>query len=110
MPGHLVGFLAGLVAPSFTHHLGSTGYWHISVAIVFFVYFPFTHMTHAFVKYFTYHSIRWEDEPNLPGSRLQARILKQESQVVSWSAPHIGADGRKTWVDIVGETGEEKKP
>ena len=27
------------------------------------VYFPSTHMTHMFSKFFTYHSVRWEDHP-----------------------------------------------
>jgi nitrate reductase gamma subunit len=104
----LTGFLAGLVTPTQSYDLSTVGYWHVSMVLLFFVYFPFTHMTHAFVKYFTYHSIRWEDTPNLPGGRLQAQINRLEGQVVTWAAPHINADGRKTWVDLVGETGEEK--
>ncbi|RJP73471.1 MAG: hypothetical protein C4524_14440 [Candidatus Zixiibacteriota bacterium] len=104
----LTGFLAGLAAPAGPFNLPMLGYWHVGLVLFFFVYFPFTHMTHAFVKYFTYHNVRWEDEPNLPGSRLQEKIVRLESQAPTWAAPHIGADGKKTWVDIVTKTGEEK--
>lgn len=107
--GILAGFFAGWMSASSLPALPVIGYWHLGFALFFLIYFPFTHMTHAFVKYFTYHDVRWEDQPNLPGGKLQPEILKLESQVVTWAAPHIGADGKKTWIDIVSETGEEKK-
>ncbi len=102
-------FFAGWMSASSLPALPAIGYWHLGFALFFLIYFPFTHMTHAFVKYFTYHDVRWEDQPNLPGGKLQPEILKLESQVVTWAAPHVGADGKKTWLDIVSETGEEKK-
>jgi hypothetical protein len=64
-------------------------------------------MTHFFVKYFTYHDVRWEDEKNLPGGRLEEKIKAVVSQPVSWSAEHIQADGKKTWLDLVGLSGNE---
>jgi hypothetical protein len=57
-------------------------------------------MTHFFAKYFTYHSVRWEDTPNLPETKLQKKIDKQLAYIVTWAAPHVSADGKKTWVDI----------
>ncbi len=84
------------------------GIVHIAVVLLFFVYLPFTHMTHFFTKYFTYHSVRWSDEPNLPGGKLEKSIVKNVTQPVTWAAPHIGADGKKTWVDLVSGTGEVK--
>jgi hypothetical protein len=66
-------------------------------------------MTHAFVKYFTYHDIRWEDTPNLPGGKLQPKIEKLENQPVTWAAEHIGADGRKNWGELATQSGEVKK-
>lgn len=80
-----------------------------TISLLFMIYLPFTHMTHFFTKYFTYHKIRWEDEPNLPGSKLQDKINSQLNQVVSWSAPHIGADGSKTWLVIATTNPWEKK-
>ncbi len=58
-------------------------------------------MTHFFTKFFTYHKVRWEDEPNLKGSKMQEKIAKQLQQPVEWAAPHIGADGKKNWIAIV---------
>jgi len=73
---------------------------HLIVGLLFTLYLPFTHMTHFFTKYFTYHQVRWNDEPNLPGSKLERQIEKQLGYPVSWSAPHIKGDGKKTWGDV----------
>ncbi len=71
------------------------------VSVLFFlVYLPFTHMTHFIAKYFTYHEIRWNDEPNKKGSKIEKEIDKVLQYPVSWSAPHIKGDGKKTWVDV----------
>lgn len=77
---------------------------HLTVALLFMLYLPFTHMTHFIAKYFTYHSVRWNDEPNLPGSKLEAAIQRQLKYPVSWSAPHLKADGKKSWADIATDT------
>jgi nitrate reductase gamma subunit len=70
-------------------------------------YIPLTHMSHFVGKYFAYHAIRWNDEPNLPGGEQEATIGGLLSQPVSWSAPHIQGDGKKTWGDVA--TKEMKK-
>ena len=74
---------------------------HVLIAVFFVLYLPFTHMTHFVLKYFTYHSIRWNDEPNIRGRKMEEKIAKVLKQPVTWSAKHIGADGKKNWVDIV---------
>jgi nitrate reductase gamma subunit len=66
-------------------------------------YIPLTHMSHFVGKFFAYHAIRWNDEPNLRGGHEEAAIQKLLAQPVSWAAPHIGADGKKTWVDVATE-------
>ena len=71
-------------------------------------YIPLTHMSHFVGKYFAYHSIRWNDEPNLPGSKQEEAIQKALSQRVSWSAPHIKGEGKKTWVDLATNIPEEE--
>lgn len=63
-------------------------------------YIPTTHMSHFIGKYFAYHSIRWKDDPNLPGGEQEKVIEELLSRPVSWSAPHIGADGKKSWLDV----------
>jgi nitrate reductase gamma subunit len=70
-------------------------------------YIPLTHMSHFFTKWFMYHDIRWSDEPNLPGGKIERKIVKALQYPVSWSAPHIRGDGKKTWVDVATSGVEE---
>jgi nitrate reductase gamma subunit len=70
---------------------------------VLVAYIPLTHMSHFFVKWFTWHKIRWDDEPNVRGGRIEKLINDALSRPVTWSAPHIHADGKKTWADIATE-------
>jgi hypothetical protein len=72
-------------------------------------YVPLTHMSHFVGKYFAYHSIRWNDEPNLPGSRQEKTIRRVLNQPVSWSGPHIQGDGKKTWLDLATHIPEEEE-
>ncbi|MEJ2109129.1 MAG: respiratory nitrate reductase subunit gamma [Acidobacteriota bacterium] len=71
------------------------------------IYIPLTHMSHFIGKYFAYHSIRWNDSPNMPGSKQERTINELLKQPISWAAPHIKADGRKTWVDVATDTSSE---
>ncbi len=79
------------------------GYIHIYLVLAFIAYLPFTHMTHVFAKYFTFHKVRWDDEANSAGSKMEAKVTKLLKQPVTWSAAHINADGKKNWIDISGE-------
>jgi nitrate reductase gamma subunit len=63
-------------------------------------YIPLTHMSHFVGKYFAYHSIRWNDKPNLPGGDEESTINDLLKQPVSWAAPHIKADGKKSWAEV----------
>ena len=74
-------------------------------------YVPLTHMSHFVGKYFAYHAIRWNDEPNLAGGPQEAKIQALLSQKVSWAADHIKGEGKKTWVDVALENpaAEEQK-
>lgn len=82
---------------------------HVLAAFLFLAYLPFTQMMHFVAKYFTYHEVRWDDEPVEPGSKLDRELKKLLSQPVTWAAPHVGADGKRNWVDIVADfpKGEE---
>lgn len=73
---------------------------------LFLAYLPWSHMTHFFAKYFTWHSVRWDDEPNVAGKTFAAEAGRLLMRPVHWSAPHIKGDGHKTWADIAGEGGE----
>ena len=67
---------------------------------LFLAYLPFSHMTHFFTKYFTWHSVRWDDAPNLNGE-FDARAGKLLVRPIGWSAPHIGGGDGRTWADVV---------
>lgn len=72
-------------------------------------YIPLTHMSHFIGKYFAYHAIRWNDEPNLPGGRQEKKIQEMLGKPVTWSAPHIRGDGARTWAEIATEDMEKEK-
>lgn len=72
---------------------------HLAVVALFLVYFPFTHMTHAYMKFFTWDRVRWNDAPG-PASDL-AKSLKSGS---GWIAPHISGGEKQTWAEIVSDT------
>ena len=73
----------------------------IVLASFFFAYMPFTRMMHYVAKYFTFHKIRWDDEPNLRGSKIEKKLQKLFNQPVSWSASHIQSG--KQWREIASE-------
>jgi hypothetical protein len=69
---------------------------------LFFVYMPFSQMRHGLAKYFTYHRVRWEDEPNVRGSRLEAHIARMLENRVTWAAGHIRQGD--TWGEAAART------
>jgi len=76
---------------------------HVGVTLLFLAYLPFTPMMHFVAKYFTYHEVRWNDEPMARGSRMERDVEKLLAQPVTWAGPHVHANGTKTWVDIATE-------
>jgi len=81
----------------------------VVLASLLLAYIPLTHMSHFFTKWFMYHDIRWSDEPNLPGSKIERQIGEVLKYPVSWSASHIRGDGKKTWGDVATSGVEENK-
>jgi nitrate reductase gamma subunit len=63
-------------------------------------YVPLTHMSHFIGKYFAYHAIRWNDEPNLAGGDQEPVIQGLLNRPISWAASHIDGDGKKSWADV----------
>jgi nitrate reductase gamma subunit len=64
------------------------------------IYIPMTHMAHYVAKYFTYHSVRWDDLPAARAAELQKKFAEYLTYRPHWSAPHIAANGSKTWAEI----------
>lgn len=83
----------------------------VALAAALIMYIPLTHMSHFIAKYFTYHAIRWDDMPNLNQQSLTSKIAEYLTYRPTWSAPHVGADGKATWLDIATKnpTDGEKK-
>ena len=78
------------------------GLFTLQLILAFFViaYIPLTHMSHFFMKYFFYHEIRWQDEPNLDNDKTEKQIGTYLSYPVTWSAPHIAGHGKSTWGEV----------
>jgi hypothetical protein len=75
---------------------------HLCLIALFISYMPFTQMAHMVLKYFTYHSVRWDDRSAREAPENADRMARYLAYPVSWSAPHI--QGGKTgapWADIV---------
>jgi nitrate reductase gamma subunit len=67
----------------------------------FWIYFPFTHMTHMISKYFMWDKVKWDDSPNIGDAGMDARIKRYLGYPVTWAAPHVGAEGgKKSWADV----------
>ena len=90
------GQLLRLRTPAVTPLLGL----QMALAGLFIVYLPFTRMVHFFSKYFTYHQVRWDDRPVVPGSALEKRLRGALEFGVDWSAEHISSTG-STWAEVV---------
>jgi nitrate reductase gamma subunit len=81
----------------------------IILASLLLAYIPLTHMSHFFTKWFMYHDIRWSDEPNFAGGKIERRVAEALQYPVSWSASHIRGDGKKTWGDVATSGVEENE-
>jgi len=102
-PGHLGVLLTALATGAIPLAVPGLVVAHLLVTLVFLAYLPFTPMMHFVAKYFTYHDVRWNDQPMVRGSRMEREVERLLAQPVSWAGPHIRADGKKTWVDIATE-------
>ena len=81
-------------------HIGVIQGIGLILASALVAYIPFTHMSHFIAKYFTWHSVRWDDRRNARNGVLEERIAASLRYRPTWSAPHVGADGKKTWAEI----------
>lgn len=64
---------------------------HFILLEVTFIYIPLSKMSHYVGKYFSFHKVLWENEPNLNGSEMENKIKNAlENKVYTlWSAPHM---------------------
>ena len=107
-PGGMQVFLRGVFNADGGFALHPALAAHVAITALFAAYLPFTFMVHFIAKYFTYHAVRWNDEPM--NDAMAKKMAAQLGRGLSWSAPHIRGGGGKTWADAAKEgTGNEKK-
>jgi nitrate reductase gamma subunit len=82
--------------------------FHIVVVLLFLLYLPFTNMIHFVAKYFMYHGIRWNDGPQ--DNTMRRALNGLLGQPVAWSASHVEADGKKSWLDLAAEKRHDETP
>ncbi|MEW6623190.1 MAG: respiratory nitrate reductase subunit gamma [Bacillota bacterium] len=68
---------------------------HIILLGLLLIYIPQSKMSHYVAKYFTFHKVLWENDPNLPGSEIEKKIKEAASikPGKTWAAPHFQAGG-----------------
>jgi len=64
---------------------------HVILVGIMLIYIPISKMSHYVGKYFTFHKVLWDNNPNLKGSDIEQQVIKASSfrPTTSWSAPHI---------------------
>ena len=90
-----------LRAPQSLGHYSAPLQAHLVLLAFFLAYFPFTHMTHAYMKYFTWHGVRWNDSPAIHDPHAAETLAVNLRRHASWAAPHIAAGGTATWAEVV---------
>ncbi len=73
---------------------------YLLMSFFIMVYVPASFMAHAFMKYFTWHDIRWGDQPTQDNPKTQEKMGAALGFPVSWKAPHIKGDGKKNWGEV----------
>jgi hypothetical protein len=94
-----VGFFAGMLSFS-PMPVPALYALYLLLCCFLFVWVPYSFMGHAFMKYFTWHDIRWGDQPARDNPVIQAKMAQTLQMPVSWKAPHIEGDGRKNWAEV----------
>ena len=102
----LRGYVQSLVTFSAATIPNSLFYFEIVLIAFLIMYIPLTRMSHFVAKYFLYHAVRWNDEPNERGSKIEKSLIELLNQKVGWSAPHIKTG--KSWIEVVKETKNEQ--
>ena len=99
MPGVLA-LAQGLLTFNTAVHLPGMLSAGLILGALLVAYIPLTHMSHFIAKYFTYHSIRWDDLPASRSAEIRKKFAEYLTLRPTWAARHIGADGTKTWAEI----------
>lgn len=71
---------------------------HIVLLGLLLIYIPLTKMSHYVGKYFSFHKVLWDNDPNLPGSEIDKKMKSAPAVKPknNWSAPHWQPEAPKT--------------
>ena len=94
-PGEMIAFSRSLFSSAPAPQVAPALALHLAIVGAFLAYFPATHMTHAFMKFFAFHRVGWDDAAMAHDPHLSAAIAHNFGRTLSWSAPHIR--GGETW-------------
>jgi len=95
------GFLYNLITFNFAPQPDTWFALHLLVGYFLLIWIPLTQMAHFFMKYFTYHDIRWSDEPTTYSEKNKRIIPNALKYAVTWASNHItGGAGSKTWLEV----------
>ena len=76
---------------------------HLVLLAFFLAYFPFTHMTHAYMKFFTWHGVRWDDTPAAQAPSANQALATNLRRNLTWAAPHVAGRDETTWAQAVAD-------
>lgn len=97
----MTGFVNALLTADASVSLHGPIATHIVISMFFLAIMPLGFMMHMVVKYFTYHDVRWDDEPMTPGHKMETEVQELLGQKVTWAAPHLQTGkADQNWVDI----------
>lgn len=96
----VTGLARGILTFDSSVRIGGVFALGLVLASILVAYIPFTHMAHFIAKYFTYHSVRWDDRVNRRAGRIEATVSQYLAYKPTWAAPHVGATGEKTWAEV----------
>jgi len=78
---------------TFSSSFSATALQTLNIILVgiMLIYIPISKMSHYVGKYFTFHKVLWDNDPNLKGSAIEHEIKKASTfrPTTTWSAPHI---------------------
>ncbi len=98
--------IRGTITYSPIANVSGVTYAFVSLICLFLLYMPLTRMMHFLAKYFTYHKVLWDDEPNHVVNRMTAALRADAEKPISWSSDHICE--YKTWSEISGTPGNHR--
>lgn len=67
---------------------------HLIALSVMFVYIPLSKMSHYVGKFFAFHKVLWDNDPNHQGNTVNKQLKESASRTAqsSWQAPHVNPD------------------